>query len=64
MLSAFGATEFPTTEGKSAAVVCKDLAIFVRDNNFDGVDLDYEDNAAMERGTAEQWLIDCTKILR
>ena len=36
------------------------LAQFVIYNNLDGVDLDWEDNAAMENGTGEQWLIDCT----
>jgi hypothetical protein len=36
----------------------------VLDNNLDGVDLNFEDNAAMEIGTGEQWLITCTKKLR
>ena len=35
-----------------------------RDNNLDGVDLDYEDNEAMKAGTAVQWLIDCTIAIR
>jgi chitinase len=29
-----------------------------------GVDLDYEDNDAMNIGTGEAWLIECTKIIR
>ena len=27
------------------------------ENNLDGVDIDWEDNAAMEAGTGEAWLI-------
>jgi len=29
----------------------------VKDNNLDGLDLDWEDNEAMEHGIGEQWLI-------
>jgi hypothetical protein len=29
------------------------MAIFVRDNHMDGIDLDYEDNEAMNHGTGE-----------
>jgi len=36
----------------------------VIDNNLDGVDLDYEDNDAMNKGKAEDWLISCTKAIR
>lgn len=31
---------------------------------MDGIDLDWEDNAAMENGTGEQWLVRCTKAIR
>jgi chitinase len=48
MVSAFGSTDMPTA--RSASTVCTSLAQFVLDNNLDGVDLDYEDNAAMELG--------------
>jgi len=27
------------------------------DNNVDGVDIDWEDNAAMEAGIGEEWLV-------
>ena len=40
------------------------MANFVKNNDLDGIDLDWEDNAAMENGTGEQWLIDCTKAIR
>ena len=26
------------------------MALFAKDNNFDGIDIDYEDNEAMKRG--------------
>lgn len=47
MVSAFGATEFPTTEGRDATKTANDLADFVLANNLDGVDIDWEDNGAM-----------------
>ncbi len=62
MISAFGSTDMPSS--RDASSVCSALAQFVLDNNLDGVDLDFEDNAAMEIGTGEQWLITCTKKLR
>jgi len=40
------------------------LAKFVLDNNYDGVDVDWEDDDAMSAGTGEAWLITCTKVLR
>lgn len=43
---------------------CSELANFVKDNNLDGCDLDYEDNAAFNAGRAESWLIECTKSIR
>ena len=53
LVSAFGATDFPTSAGADAAATCGDIASFVLDNNLDGVDLDWEDNAAMDAGTGE-----------
>ena len=37
--------------------------MFVIENQLDGVDLDYEDNAAMEAGTAVPWLITMTEAM-
>lgn len=45
-MSAFGATDYPTD--KDPVKVCTELANYVKDNNYDGVDLDYEDNGAVE----------------
>ena len=47
MISAFGGTSHPASEGKNAATCAAQLADYVLDHNVDGVDLDYEDNAAM-----------------
>jgi len=62
LVSAFGAFDFPTH--RDPTKVCTDLANFTKDNGFDGVDLDYEDNEAMEAGTGEAWVITCTKVIR
>jgi hypothetical protein len=63
-VSAFGATEVPTTAREDAVKTCNELAEWVLFNHLDGVDLDWEDNNALESGTGEQWLITCTKVLR
>jgi len=62
VVSAFGAFNNPTSEDPTA--VCTRLANFAKDYGFDGVDLDYEDNAACEAGKCEAWLITCTKVIR
>lgn len=51
MASAFGATEFPTSAGYDADSYCTSLAQFVLDHHLDGIDLDWEDNDAMNRVT-------------
>jgi chitinase len=62
VLSAFGATWLPTAE--NAQITCDRLAELVIQNNLDGIDLDYEDNDAMNHGKAEEWLIKCTQTIR
>ena len=64
LVSAFGATEFPTSQGEDPTQTAQALAQFVIDNQLDGVDLDYEDNSAMDSGSGVQWLITCTNTLR
>ena len=64
LVSAFGSTEFPTSGGKDPVATAEKLAQFVLDYQFDGADIDWEDNSAMEAGKGEQWLIDFTKTLR
>ena len=63
MVSAFGATSHPTTQNIDAEAVGENLAMFVIENQLDGVDLDYEDNPAMQAGTAVPWLITMTKAM-
>lgn len=47
LISAFGATEFPTTAGTDPVACAQKLGAFVSQNNLDGVDIDWEDNSAM-----------------
>lgn len=47
MISAFGATEFPTTSKIDPIDCAVKLGTFVLENNLDGVDIDWEDNGAM-----------------
>lgn len=41
LISAFGATEFPTSAGKDPIVTANSLGDFVLKNNVDGVDIDW-----------------------
>ncbi len=47
LISAFGATEFPTTSKIDPIDCAVKLGNFVLENNLDGVDIDWEDNGAM-----------------
>lgn len=51
LVSAFGGTEHPTTANRDPKECGHKLGSFVLNNNLDGVDIDWEDNAAMEAGT-------------
>jgi chitinase len=66
MVSAFGDSVNPTTEGLDPAKTANDLADFVLQAGVDGVDIDYEDFGAMnqEDGSAERWLETFTQALR
>lgn len=64
MISAFGATEFPTTGGVDPVACAQKLGSFVASNNLDGVDIDWEDNSAMEAGKGEDWIIKFQTELR
>ena len=64
LVSAFGATENPTSGGHDPVTCATKLGNFILNNNLDGVDLDWEDNEAMNRGLGEAWLIAFTKKLR
>ncbi|KAJ4489052.1 glycoside hydrolase superfamily [Lentinula lateritia] len=66
LVSAFGSTETPTTSGKDPKQLASTMAAWVKQYGVDGIDVDYEDIAAMNKadGKAEQWLIDFTNALR
>lgn len=56
LVSAFGSIEQPCTRGFNASAVAKKLAIFVRDNNLDGVDVEYNDDYSISTGASKVWL--------
>jgi chitinase len=66
MVSAFGDSQKPTSAGYDPIDCANKLAQFVIDNNLDGVDIDWEDSPAFEKGdgSGEDWLITLTKRLR
>ncbi|PFH46496.1 glycoside hydrolase family 18 protein, partial [Amanita thiersii Skay4041] len=64
IVSAFGATDKPTTSGVDAKQTAKKFADWVKQYHLDGIDIDYEDLYAFHNGTAEKWLIDFTTELR
>jgi len=70
LVSAFGDGDNPTSENKDPVQVADDLAGFVKQYQFDGVDIDWEDFNALAEGNnaksgkAEKWLSDFTTELR
>ncbi|KAJ7182478.1 glycoside hydrolase superfamily [Mycena crocata] len=64
IVSAFGATEKHTTNGADAKDTAVAMAKWVKDNDLDGIDVDFEDMDAMSAGEAEDWLIEFTSQLR
>ena len=65
IVSAFGSTETPTTAGMDAASTANKMAAWVKQYGLDGIDVDYEDLAAVNAGDgkAEVWLETFTKTL-
>ncbi|KZV61339.1 glycoside hydrolase family 18 protein [Peniophora sp. CONT] len=66
MVSAFGATDSPTSSGADPVATADSLAAWVVSMGLDGVDVDYEDFNAFNGGTtaAVDWLVAFTKELR
>ena len=66
MVSAFGSTDVPVSAGADAVATARSMAAWVRQWDLDGIDVDFEDFAAIDAadGVAEQWLIDFTHTLR
>ncbi|TBU36066.1 glycoside hydrolase [Dichomitus squalens] len=66
IVSAFGSTDTPTTSGADPVGTANTMAQFVTANGLDGIDVDYEDLAAMNKGdgAAEAWVTTFTQTLR
>ena len=66
IVSAFGSTDVPTSTGADPRSTAHKLATYVSQYNLDGVDVDYEDFNAFDKGdgSAEKWLIAFTTTLR
>ncbi|KAK0445760.1 glycoside hydrolase [Armillaria borealis] len=64
LVSVFGSTDVPTTSGANPNATAATMAAWVIEYGLDGIDVDYEDFAAMNSGTAEEWLISFTTALR
>ncbi|KAI0749845.1 glycoside hydrolase superfamily [Daedaleopsis nitida] len=66
IVSAFGETDKPTTSGADPVGTANTFAQFTLDNGLDGIDVDYEDLEAMNKGdgAAEAWVTQFTKTLR
>lgn len=64
MVSAFGSTDSPTTNGADPVDTATRLADWVKQYGLDGVDIDYEDMTAMNNDQAESWLVSFQAELR
>ncbi|KAI8612110.1 glycoside hydrolase superfamily [Chytriomyces sp. MP71] len=64
LISAYGGGVNPTTDGHDPTKDAQKLAAFVKRNGFDGVDVDYEDEKALNGNGGEGWLITFTTELR
>ncbi|KAF4592986.1 hypothetical protein EYR38_008693 [Pleurotus pulmonarius] len=66
MVSAFGATDAPTSVGLDPVATANTMAAWVKQYGLDGIDVDYEDFNAINAGDgkAEAWLTSFTKQLR
>ncbi|KAI0731318.1 glycoside hydrolase [Earliella scabrosa] len=66
MVSAFGATDAPTSNRADPTQTANTMAAWVKEFGLDGIDVDYEDFNAMDKsdGSAESWIAAFTKQLR
>ncbi|KAK0467057.1 glycoside hydrolase family 18 protein [Desarmillaria tabescens] len=64
IVSVFGSTDIPTTTGADPVATANTMAAWVIEYDLDGIDVDYEDFAAMNSGVAEAWLTSFTTQLR
>ncbi|KAJ7917338.1 glycoside hydrolase superfamily, partial [Mycena leptocephala] len=64
LISLFGWTAKPTTSNWDPTTTADMMAAWVKANGVDGIDVDYEDTAAMYAGKGEAWVITFTTQLR
>ena len=66
LVSAFGDADQPTTNGVDPVDIANKIAQFVTDTGLDGVDVDYEDFTAMNKGdgAAEKWVSTFSQAIR
>jgi len=69
LLSVFGGTSHPMNAFSEASItqsngLCDKIADVVLEQQYDGVDVDFEQTAYFQSGTAESWLCTLTNCLR
>ncbi|KAI0644217.1 glycoside hydrolase [Trametes meyenii] len=66
IVSAFGATDAPTSSGADPSKTADTMAAWVKQFDLDGIDVDYEDFNAIDAsdGKAEAWIATFTQQLR
>ncbi len=66
LVTAFGADDLPTTDGRDPAAIADTMARFVLDNDLDGIDVDYEELQLVlaKPGAGETWVSKFTQTLR
>ncbi|KAH9923965.1 chitinase [Epithele typhae] len=64
--AALGDTDTPTTSGIDPTEIGQQFGQFILDNSLDGIDVDYEDLAAINKGDGkgEAWVVTFTQVLR
>ncbi|KZV81243.1 glycoside hydrolase [Exidia glandulosa HHB12029] len=64
-ISLFGSEDYPLTYKGDPTIIAQKAADFVKQNNLDGVDVDYEDTGSFnQNGDGENFLITLTQELR
>ncbi|KAI1787344.1 chitinase [Ganoderma leucocontextum] len=66
LVTAFGADDLPTTDGRDPTATADTMAQFVLNNDLDGIDVDYEELQLMlsKPGAGETWVSTFTQALR
>lgn len=65
-VAVFGAADAPQSNGNDPVVLARTIAAFVKQNNLQGVDVDYEEFDLLTdwSGKAAAWLVPFTQTLR